>query len=620
MSAPATPRELRLNEGERTITLRYAKLHWNFFEHFVSESTQWLAPDNFQEDPDPVVAARTSPTNIGLQCLATVTAYDLNFIDLEGTIGRLERIFRSLERMRRYRGHFYNWYSLSDLHVLEPAYISTVDSGNFAGHLIALKQACVQLTKTEGCTPEQAKRLDAIAERSRAYALEMDFGFLFDGRRKLFSIGYQQSSNTFDNSYYDLLASESRLASFMAIAKDDVSVDHWFQLGRSLTTVAGTRTLISWSGSMFEYLMPALVLRTFPSTLLNQTHQGAVRRQISYGAERGVPWGISESAYNVRDRGFTYQYRGFGVPDLGLKRGLSKDLVVAPYATALALLVEPHQAVRNLSALEAEGALGPYGFRDAIDYTRPVPGSRKAVVGAYMAHHIGMSLVAFDNVLNRQIWQERFHSDPIVRSAELILQERIPRRLVVQNMATRDDVAHVPSETQKPAVREIDTANTPQPRIAILGSIPYTTIISRGLSAGLPGFDDHRARRWAPLHRAVRHADQPARQLGRRWLLDRRGVRGPRHHPPGDAGAGELRLSRAGPEASRPADQRRKPAQPRPGRTPRLFLRGHPRPRSAVCESNRRPGALHRHRRAVDSYAALTVIESRPDAPSGWGS
>jgi len=495
LSAPATPRELRLNEGERAITLRYAKLHWNFFEHFVTEATQWLAPDNFQEDPDPIIAARTSPTNIGLQCMATVSAFDLGFIDLEGTIERVERVFRSLERMRRYRGHFYNWYSLADLRVLEPAYISTVDSGNMAGHLIALKQACVQLARTPDCTPEQVKRLEAISERSRAYVLEMDFAFLFDSRRKLFSIGYQQSANTFDNSYYDLLASESRLTSFMAIAKDDVSVDHWFKLGRSLTTVAGTRTLISWNGSMFEYLMPALVLRTFPSTLLSQTHHGAVKRQISYGAERGVPWGISESAYNVRDRGFTYQYRGFGVPDLALKRGLSKDLVIAPYATALALLVEPHQAVRNLSALEAEGALGPYGFRDAIDYTRPLPGSRKAVVGAYMAHHIGMSLIAFDNVLNRQIWQERFHSDPLVRSAELILQERIPRRLVVQNLAAQDDVAHVPSETQKPAVREIDTANTPQPRIAILGSIPYTTIISNA-GSGLTQYGPIAVNRW----------------------------------------------------------------------------------------------------------------------------
>jgi cyclic beta-1,2-glucan synthetase len=495
LSKPATPGDLKLNETERTVMLRYAKLHWNFFEHFVSEATNWLAPDNFQEDPDPVVAGRTSPTNIGLQCLSTVVAYDLKFIDLEGTIERLEHVFRSLERMRRYRGHFFNWYNLADLRVLEPAYISTVDSGNFAGHLIALKQACVEITKTKEPNADQAKRLQAISERARAYALEMDFKFLFDERRKLFSIGYQHSANTFDNSYYDLLASESRLASFMAIAKDDVVVDHWFKLGRSLTSVGGTRTLISWSGSMFEYLMPGLVLRTFPSTLLNQTHSGAVKRQISYGAERGVPWGMSESAYNVRDRNYTYQYRGFGVPDLALKRGLSKDLVIAPYATALALQVEPHQSVRNLSALEAEGALGPYGFRDAIDYTRPSPGSRKALVGAYMAHHIGMSLVAFDNVLHANVWQRRFHSDPLVRSAELILQERIPRRLVLQDLATQDDFARVPTETEKPAVRELDTANTAQPRIAILGSVPYTSIISNS-GSGLIQYGALAVNRW----------------------------------------------------------------------------------------------------------------------------
>ncbi|MDP9176783.1 MAG: carbohydrate-binding protein [Gemmatimonadota bacterium] len=495
LSAPATPREFRLSESERTATIRYAMLHWNFFEQFVTEETQWLAPDNFQEDPDPVIAGRTSPTNVGLQCLAIVSAFDLGFITLEGMIERLERVFRSLERMRRYRGHFYNWYNLGDLRVLEPAYISTVDSGNLAGHLLALKQACNEIIRRPDSTPGQIKRLQAIAERSRAYVLEMDFKFLFDDRRKLFSIGYQHSTNSFDNSYYDLLASESRLASFIAIAKDDVSVDHWFKLGRSLTSAGGTRTLISWSGSMFEYLMPALVLRTFPSTLLKQTHHGAVRRQISYGIERGVPWGISESAYNVRDRNHTYQYRGFGVPDLALKRGLSKELVVAPYATALALMVEPHQAVRNLSALEAEGALGPYGFRDAIDYTRPLPGHRKAVIGAYMAHHVGMSLVAFDNALKRNIWQERFHSDPLVRSAELILQERIPRRLVLQDLATQDDFAHVPSETEKPAVRELDTANTPQPRIAILGSVPYTSIISNS-GAGLSQYGPLAVNRW----------------------------------------------------------------------------------------------------------------------------
>ncbi len=495
LSAPATPREFRLSEAERQTTLRFAKVHWKYFETFATEETQWLAPDNFQEDPEPVVAARTSPTNIGLQLLSTATAHDLGFIDSGEMIERLERVFRSLERMRRYRGHFYNWYDLRDLHVLEPPYISTVDSGNLAGHLIALKQACLEKRKATECTAEQAARLQAIVERARAYVLEMDFKFLFDEKRKLFSIGYQQALGTLDNSYYDLLASESHLASFMAIAKDDVPVDHWFRLGRGLTAARGMRTLVSWSGSMFEYLMPGLVLRTFPSTLLSETHEGAVSRQISYGAERGIPWGLSESAYNVRDRAMTYQYRAFGVPDLALKRGLSKDLVVAPYASALAMLVEPHKSLRNLNILEGEGSLGPYGFRDAVDYTRPTPGNRKAVVGTYMAHHIGMSLVAFDNALKRNIWQKRFHTDALVRSAELVLQERIPRRLVVQDIQHQEESASVPNETEKPAVREFETPHTPQPRVGILGNVPYTTVISNA-GAGVSRYSGIVVNRW----------------------------------------------------------------------------------------------------------------------------
>ena len=495
LSAPATPPELRLTDMERQAALRYAQLHWQYFEQFVTEETQWLAPDNFQEDPEPIVAPRTSPTNIGLQLMSIISAHDLGFITFDSTIDRLEKVFRTLERMRRYRGHFYNWYDLRDLHVLEPPYISTVDSGNFAGHLIAVKQGCLELIRDPNCGEEDAKRLRAIAERAREYALEMDFKFLFDERRKLFSIGFSPNLNTFDNSYYDLLASESRLSSFFAIAKDDVPVDHWFRLGRSLTAAGGTRTLVSWSGSMFEYLMPALVLRTFPSTLLSQTHHGAVQRHIDYGAERGIPWGISESAYNVRDRAHTYQYRGFGVPDLALKRGLSRELVVAPYATALALLVEPHQAIRNLAVLESEGALGPYGFRDAIDYTRPQPGSRKTVIGAYMAHHIGMSLVAFDNALNRNVWQTRFHSDSVVRSAELILQERIPRRLVLQDVQQQDEARRVPIETEKPAVRELDTPNTAQPRVALLGNVPYTMIVTNA-GGGVSRFGEIAINRW----------------------------------------------------------------------------------------------------------------------------
>jgi len=477
LSHPAIPGEVRLSESERKAALRYAKLHWAFFDQFVTEETQWLSPDNFQEDPEPTVALRTSPTNIGLQLLSTVSAADLGFISRGEMVERIERVFRALERMRRYRGHFFNWYELSELRVLEPAYVSSVDSGNMAGHLIALKQACYEAIQDGKCTGEEAKRLKAIAERAHSYAMEMDFKFLYDDRRKLFSIGYQVGANTLDASYYDLLASEARLASFIAIAKDDVSVDHWFRLGRTLTGNAAARTLISWNGSMFEYLMPSLVMQSFPFTLLDQTSKSAVRQQIAYGTQRGVPWGSSESAYNVRDRNHIYQYKGFGVPELALKRGLSRELVIAPYATLLAMLVEPHQALRNMSALEAEGALGPYGFRDAIDYSRPLPGSRKAVISAYMAHHIGMGLVALDNALNRQVWQRRFHSDPLVRSAELVLHERIPRRLTVQDVQG-EDVARVPTEMEKPAVRELETPHTPQPVVAVLGNVPFTTMIT----------------------------------------------------------------------------------------------------------------------------------------------
>jgi len=494
LSSPAILGEIHLTDVERQASLRYAKLHWMYFEKFVTEETQWLAPDNFQEDPEPSLALRTSPTNIGLQLLSTVSAVDLGFITRSDMIDRVEKVFRSLERMRRFHGHFFNWYDLNELRVLEPAYVSTVDSGNFAGHLIALKQACFEMTKDPSCPANDTKRLRAIAERAHAYAVEMDFRFLYDNKRKLFTIGYHIGSNTVDNSYYDLLASESRLASFIAVAKDDVSVDHWFRLGRSLTAAAGTRTLLSWSGSMFEYLMPALVMQTFPFTLLDQTHKGSVKRQIAYGAERGVPWGVSECAYAVRDRLHTYQYRGFGVPDLALKRGLSKELVVAPYATVLAMLVEPRQSLKNLTALEAEGALGPYGFRDALDYTRPAPGSRKTIVCTFMAHHIGMSIVALTNALNRQIWPRRFHLDPLVRSAELVLQERIPRRLTVQDVQG-DDAARVPSEMEKPAVREVETPHTPQPVVGILGNVPYTTLITNA-GGGFSRYGNLAVTRW----------------------------------------------------------------------------------------------------------------------------
>ncbi|MGI9076785.1 MAG: GH36-type glycosyl hydrolase domain-containing protein, partial [Gemmatimonadaceae bacterium] len=299
-----------------------------------------------------------------------------------------------------------------------------------------------------------------------------------------------------DNSYYDLLASEARLASFIAIAKNDVPVDHWFRLGRSLTHAAGETALVSWSGSMFEYLMPLLVMQSYPSTLLDQTYEGAVRRHATYCGERDVPWGISESAYNVRDRFQTYQYRAFGVPDLALKRGLSRDLVVAPYASALAVMVDATAALANLHSLERLEALGAYGFRDAIDYTRPDAGHAHAVVCTYMAHHIGMGFVALTNALTGQQWKRRFHADPLVRSVELLLHERIPRRLILQRAQGAHPEEALPDpELERPAVREFETPDTPEPRVALLGHLPYTLMASH-CGGGYSRYEGLAVTRW----------------------------------------------------------------------------------------------------------------------------
>ena len=472
-----------------------------------------------------MVAHRTSPTNIGMYLLATVSARDFGWIGVVDMVERLEATLATVSRLERFHGHLYNWYDTRTLQRLEPEYVSTVDSGNLAGHLLAVSNACRLMidqplasgaatagigdalalareaagtssddgpirssnrstrwtrgrrqpgavvvgkrgrstssprhrqpsrsaertpswrTWTEaaratvdshlrdlsllesvdgieccisvwpswrigqGASTSDAsmatlvRRLQAIADDAQRLVAAMDFRFLFDPVRKLFSIGFRVREGTLDPSYYDLLASEARLTSFVAIAKGDVEADHWFRLGRGLTPVGRGSALISWSGSMFEYLMPALVMRAPVGSLLEQTSRLVVARQIRYAAELGVPWGISESGYNARDLMQTYQYSGFGVPGLALKRGLSEDVVVAPYATALAAMIDPEAAVRNFGRLSAEGAAGQFGFREALDYTpRRLPaGASVAVVKSYMAHHQGMTLVALGNVVN----------------------------------------------------------------------------------------------------------------------------------------------------------------------------------------------------------------------------
>ena len=284
------------------------------------------------------------------------------------------------------------------------------------------------ITKASQRAGARMAAIEGLARQSSELA-RMEYDFLFDKARHLMAIGYNVGERRLDSSYYDLLASEARFPTFVAIAQGELPQESWFALGRLLTTVGGESLLLSWSGSMFEYLMPLLVMPTYEHTLLDQTCKVAVEKQIEYGRKRGVPWGISESGYNAIDIHLNYQYRAFGVPGLGLKRGLSEDLVIAPYASALALMVAPEEACLNLEQLTAAGYEGKYGFYEAIDYTpsRLPRGQSKAVVRSFMTHHQGMSFLSLAYLLLDRPMQKRFESDPLFQATMLLLQERIPK-------------------------------------------------------------------------------------------------------------------------------------------------------------------------------------------------
>ena len=581
---------------------RTARKTWRYFETFVTAQEHWLPPDNFQEEPVPVLASRTSPTNMGLALLANLAAWDFGYLSVGQLVRRTQDALGAMQRLERHRGHFFNWYDTRTLKPLLPLYVSSVDSGNLAGHLLTLgpglaefqaqpilaPQVFAGLSDTVGILREltgrsaeleqlevelaqppstlragfdllqratdraaalaaalqedageelewwtqalerncrdhledllflapwltlapdsalhgaaatasdnlraklaqldQAATLRQVSElaqslcplleaalqalslepasarkpekeaclaqwlrllreagsragqrilaletltRQTAELAEMDFSFLFDPARDLFSIGFNVTESRLDASFYDLLASEARLCSYVVIAQGQVSQDNWFSLGRLLVALHGDLVLASWSGSMFEYLMPLLVMPNYEHTLLDQTCKGAVRQQIKYGQLRGVPWGVSESGYNRTDVHLNYQYRAFGVPGLGLKRGLAEDLVIAPYATAMALMVAPREACDNLERLAAEGREGAYGFYEAVDYTpsRLPPHQSSVTIRSFMAHHQGMSLLALAYRLLNRPMQRRFLSCPSFRAADLLLQERVP--------------------------------------------------------------------------------------------------------------------------------------------------------------------------------------------------
>jgi cyclic beta-1,2-glucan synthetase len=675
ISRPLARRGARLT-AEQTLFLRkISRKTWAFFETFVGPEDHWLPPDTYQEHPVAGVAHRTSPTNMGLALLANLSAYDFGYISAGQLIERTENALKTMETLERHRGHFYNWYDTQSLKPLLPIYISAVDSGNLAGHLLTLRPgllalpdqkilgarlfdglsdtliilvgiladaaegaapgvyapaglahlqrylesaynsppttlmaarlcldqlatsaeevvAGVNALDTDGAGPDNQAawwarafagqcraalheltflapwtllpaspdRLDDFPDideiptlrqlanlekellpafehqlssgstqgksgwldelrlliteagqraRVKTAAIErlalqsselarMEYDFLFDKERHLLTIGYNVGERRRDASYYDLLASEARLYSFVAIAQGQLPQASWFTLGRLLTTAGGEPILLSWGGSMFEYLMPLLVMPTYENTLLDQSYKAAVARQIEYGKKRGVPWGISESGYNTIDINLNYQYRAFGVPGLGLKRGLTEDLVIAPYASALALMVAPEEACLNLQRLAAEGFEGKYGFYEAIDYTpsRLPRGQSSAVVRSFMAHHQGMSFLSLAYLLLDRPMQKRFEAEPVFQATMLLLQERVPKATAFySHTAEFSDVQGASSGGTETPVRVFSSPDTPVPEVQLLSNGRYHVMITNA-GGGYSRWKDIAVTRW----------------------------------------------------------------------------------------------------------------------------
>ena len=710
LSKQLTHEEHELSTEQLFFLRRIARKTWAFFDHFVTAEENWLPPDNYQEYPGPLIAHRTSPTNIGLSLLANVTAADFGFISVGALLERNANTFASLEKLERFEGHFYNWYDTQSLEPLPPRYISSVDSGNLAGHLLTLRGALLELPAQEiisagvfdglvdvvelleeaisdavnhvdesapgvGNTPAadcvhqlasarpgvlqlrslledavalQPKTLTGITDslehivqtvQAMVLAVEcvkiepplvespiaeslsplgsdadgnaksalarhwlqailyqaidmledllliapwlslkdlrdplrammffseiptlddlhnrapqwlsvideqcegdisteqvdallelrrlvnkgqvniterlaitqqlaqqagdfavMEYELLYDQTRHQLAVGYNVDERRRDPSYYDLLASEARLCNFVAIAQGKLPQESWFALGRLLTKAGGESVLVSWSGSMFEYLMPLLVMPMYDGSLLDQSCRAAVARHIAYGKQRGVPWGVSESGYNILDANLNYQYHAFGVPGLGLKRGLAEESVVTPYASALALMVAPEQACQNLQLLAREGIEGQFGFYEAVDYTpaRLKHDQNYSVVRSFMAHHQGMTLLSLEYLLLQRPMQRRFTSDPSLRATLLLLQERVPKASVLDTHVTERSEGEDFFEAPDSSLHSPIAAKTPTPEVQLLSNGRYRVMLTNA-GGGYSRWQNYAVTRW----------------------------------------------------------------------------------------------------------------------------
>ncbi|MTI67917.1 MAG: glycosyl transferase [Firmicutes bacterium] len=634
VSKPKVSKVDKLDDSEIKLLRRLSRKTWAYYEDFASNNNNYLPPDNLQIDPPNGLANRTSPTNIGFLMISIISASDLGYITISDMVDRLNKTLTSVESLDTWRGHLYNWYDTKNLEPLRPFFVSTVDSGNFVGYLITVKQSLLEYLKkpiinkrlingildTINLTEDKSYKkevknlleddkysladfkrvleliskdnkngfwniklnnmisefnkefnrfffnyddfdidddliksklndiktkislnslehiyeeilthlednynnsdelnifknkiitsLENIKEiknninvlNERIYNLinNTEFKPLYDTNRQLFAIGYHVEEQKLTDSYYDLLATEARITSYLAIVRREVPKNHWFKLGRALSIVKGYRGLVSWTGTIFEYLMPGLIMKKYSNTILDETYKTVIKSQKLYGRKRKVPWGTSESGYFAFDFNFNYQYKAFGVPDLGLKRGLIDDVVVSPYSSFLALPYEPKEAIENTKSLIKEGLEGDYGLYEAIDYTpERIPfGENKGIVKSFMTHHLGMSLISINNYLNNNIMQERFHSEPMIKAGEILLQEKIPLRVII----TKEYKEHVkPIENvETPDIqfkRTFDDLQYPIPRCHMLTNGRYSVLLTDG-GRGFSKKDDIQITRW----------------------------------------------------------------------------------------------------------------------------
>ena len=410
---------------ENTLYIKeIGKRTFNFFYENLNAENNYLIPDNYQEDRKNLYVNRTSSTNIGLSLLSVISGYDLEIISLEETNELLEKIIKTIWNLKKWNGHLYNWYNIKTLEPLMPRYISTVDSGNFVGYLYVVKSFF-----------ENQKNLQLNTTISMLKDLidNTDFSKLYSKEHNLFSIGFNAQENKLTDSYYDLLASEARQASFIAIAKKDIDQKHWKHLSRTLTIYNNKKGLISWSGTAFEYLMPNINMPRYKGSLLDESIKFAEMCQIEYAKILGTPWGISESAFNVKDLHSNYQYKAFGIPWIGLKRGLADEIVISSYASVLAINDMPNEVVENLKQLEKRGMFNKYGFYESIDFSpqRVKKEDNLNIVKTYMAHHQALILLSINNFLNDNTFQKRFLKNPEIEATSILLQEKMPETYIV---------------------------------------------------------------------------------------------------------------------------------------------------------------------------------------------